>query len=170
MNRPPRNKTKVFGPEYMSHRLQVEGLVLKPLSLTVDDLRQFPLSEPVDLALICGSGRNDGVQSGYRGVRLTDLIEHADPIMRYHDSPNYMFVTLISTDLHWALFSFQELFNSTVGECAIIAIEKGGRPLDEKEGEIAFFSANDKAPGPRRLRYLKRIVLHEHTLSAEESA
>ena len=164
MKRPERAQAKVFGAEWMTHEVEVAGLVNRPLRLTVSDLRSMPHTEVNNVGLICGSGRNDGVVKSYRGVRLTAVLERADVVMKHHDSPNYMFVTVASSDAHWALFSYQELFNTSIGEQAIVIVERDGQPLDEKEGEIAFVSANDVRPGPRRLRYLQRIEVHEHSI------
>jgi hypothetical protein len=164
MKRPERANSKVFGAEWMTHAVEVVGLVNHPLKLTVDDLRSMPQTEVNNVGLICGSGRYDGVVKSYRGVRLTAVLERADVIMQHHDSPNYLFITVASSDAHWALFSYQELFNTAIGEQAIVIIERDGQPLDEREGEIAFVSANDVRPGPRRLRYLQKIEVHEHSI------
>lgn len=162
MERPQRSKPKVFDPQYMTHCLDVEGAVNYPLRFTVAELATMSLTEVRDLSMICGSGRNEGFIASYRGVLLTDVLNRADVLMREHDSPNYMYITVSSSDGHWAVFSYQELFNTSVGEQAIVIIEKDGQPLGEQEGRIAFISANDKRPGPRKLRYLKRIEVHEH--------
>jgi len=82
--------------------------------------------------------------------------------MRVHYSPNYLYVTVMSRDGRWAVFSYQELFNTSVGEQAIVIIEKDGRPLGDDEGRIAFISANDKRSGQRKMRYLKSVEVHEH--------
>jgi DMSO/TMAO reductase YedYZ molybdopterin-dependent catalytic subunit len=156
---------KVFGPEYMTHSLEVLGLVNHPLRLELADLRALPQTEVQNLSMICGSGRNLGHIESYRGVRLTAVLEKADVIMREHDAPNWIYVTVSSSDGHWALFSYQELFNTEVGDQAIVILEKDGRPLDASEGEIAFVSARDLRPGPRKLRYLQRVVVLEHPAS-----
>jgi DMSO/TMAO reductase YedYZ molybdopterin-dependent catalytic subunit len=155
---------KVFGAEWMTHEVEVVGLVNHPLKLTAGDLSSMPQTEVNNVGLICGSGRHDGVVKSYRGVRLTAVLERADVIVRRHGVANSIFVTLASSDGRLALFSYQELFNTAVGEQAIVILERDGRPLDEKEGEIAFVSANDLRPGPRRLRYLQKIEVHEHSI------
>ena len=164
MQRPEREKQKVYGTEYVTHQVEVTGAVNHPLCLGVAELRAMAMTEVRNVGLICGSGRHDGTVGSYRGVKLTEVLMRADVMMPHHDSPNYIFVTVASSDAHWALFSYQELFNTAIGEQAIVIVEKDGQPLDEKEGEIAFISGNDLRPGPRRLRYLQRIQVHEHAL------
>lgn len=162
MERPARKSEKVFGPEYVTRELEVTGLVSHPMYLSLADLQGMERTEVQDVTMICGSGRNLGVIDSYRGVRLTSVLDRADILMREHDTPNWIYITVTSSDGHWALFSYQELYNTVIGEQAIVIIEKNGQPLDEKEGQIAFISARDVRPGPRKMRYLQRVAVHEH--------
>jgi DMSO/TMAO reductase YedYZ molybdopterin-dependent catalytic subunit len=120
--RPKRSKEKVFDPAFVTHCLEVKGAVNHPLRLTAEELGAMELTEVRDVNMICGSGRNEGFIESYRGVRLTEVLNRADVIMRVHDSPNYLYVTAMSSDGRWALFSYQELFNTSVGEQVIVII------------------------------------------------
>jgi hypothetical protein len=162
MERPKNTKPKIFDSSYMTHFLDVKGEVNYPLHLTADEARSMKLTEVKDLTMICGSGRNEGFIQSYRGILLTDLLNRADVMMREHNSPSHLYVTVMSSDDHWVLFSYQELYNSSIGEQAIVILEKDGHPLGEEEGEFAFVSANDTRLGARKLRYLKSIEVHEH--------
>jgi hypothetical protein len=162
MKPPKKEKEKVYGPEYMTHYVEVAGLVNHPQRLSVEDLCKLGLTEAKDVTMICSSGRTNGVRSNYRGVLLSRVIEHADAVMRKHDSPSWMYVTVTSSDGHWALLSYQEIFNTPVGEQALVIVEKDGLPLNEFEGEIAFISGYDLRPGSRKMRYLQKIEVHEH--------
>ncbi|WP_168205926.1 molybdopterin-dependent oxidoreductase [Geobacter sp. FeAm09] len=157
----PNTKEKIYGAEYVTRQVTVSGRVNQPLVLTVDDLRKMEGAEVAGLTMICGTGRKKGVIDSYRGVLLSAVLDRADIILREHHSPNWTYVTLASSDGHWALFSWHEIFNSPVGERAVVVFERNGLPLDEKEGEIGFISGNDGRTGPRRLRYLRHIGVHE---------
>jgi DMSO/TMAO reductase YedYZ molybdopterin-dependent catalytic subunit len=162
MERPKRSKEKVFDPALVTRILEVKGAVNHPLRLTAEELGAMELTEVRDVNMICGSGRSEGFIESYRGVRLTEVLNRADVIMRVHDSPNYLYVTAMSSDGRWALFSYQELFNTSVGEQVIVIIEKNGQPLGDDEGKIALISANDTRSGQRKMRYLKSVEVHEH--------
>jgi DMSO/TMAO reductase YedYZ molybdopterin-dependent catalytic subunit len=168
MQRPPKKNSKAFGPEYMTHHLEVTGLVNRPQRLTVAELREMAPAEIQNLQMVCESGPHEG-RSSYRGVLLTAILDKADIIMREYDSPGWIYITVTSSDGHWVLFSYQELYNSPVGDQAVVVVERNGQPLGEHEGEIAFISANDKIPGPRKMRYLQRIQVHEHIPAANMS-
>lgn len=157
----PNTKEKVYGPEYVTREVEVAGLVSQPLVLTTENLREMESAEIRDLTMICGTGRKKEVIESCRGVLLSAILDRAGIILREHHSPNWIYVTLSSSDGHWALFSWHEIFNSPVGEQAVVLFEKNNRPLDENEGEISFISAGDGRPGPRRLRYLQHIGVYE---------
>jgi hypothetical protein len=161
MEKPRKTKPKVVGPEYMTHHLEVTGLIHNPLHLTVADLQQLAPADIRNLQMICESGPHPLISS-YRGVLLTAILNKADVIMKDHDSPNWIYIILSSSDGPWALFSYQELYNSAIGDQAVVITERDGRPLGDYEGEFAFISANDKLPGLRKVRYLQRIEVHEH--------
>lgn len=152
-----------YGPEYMSHELQVTGMVKNPLCLSVADLRLMAAVEINELTMICGSGTEKGSVKGYRGVLLRDILEQASASITDHHAPNRLYLKLTSNDGYMVIFSWQEINNTTVGERAIVIFERDGKPLGEDEGEFAFVSANDYRPGPRRMRYLSRIEVCEQS-------
>lgn len=156
----PHGKHK-YGREYMSHELDVTGLVGKPLCLNVEDLREMATTEIKSLTLICGSGAKKGTIESYSGVLLRDILERASVIITEHHAPNRLYLKLTSNDGYRVIFSLQEINNTVVGEKALVVFAREGRPLDENEGEFAFVSANDNRPGPRRMRYLKHIEVCE---------
>jgi len=103
----------------------------------------------------------------YRGVLLRDVLDSADIILKEHYSTNQIYIVLKSSEGYRAIFSWHEIYNTAVGDQAIVTFEKNGKPLDEKEGAIAFISAGDYRPGPRRMRYLQRIEVHEIAAAGE---
>ncbi len=156
----PHGKHK-YGREYMSHELDVTGLVERPLCLKAEDLREMATIEIKALTLICGSGTEKETIESYRGVLLRDILDRASVIITEHHAPNWLYLKLTSNDGYRVIFSWQEINNTAVGDKAIVVFERQGRPLDESEGEFAFVSANDYRPGPRRMRYLRQVEVCE---------
>lgn len=165
----PGHMPKVYGAEYMTHELAVEGLVRNPLRLSVSELRGMELVEVRDLKMVCGSGEELELIGSYRGVPLAEILKRAEIVKRDRGSSGRIYVTVVSSDGRGTLFSYQELFNSVIGEGAIVIVEKNGAPLDESEGEIAFVSAKDLRSGARKLRYLVRVGVHEHDPETERA-
>jgi len=145
----------------MTHELTVSGLVNNPLLLRVADLRQMEVSEVRNLNMLCRTGKAKGTVESYRGVLLRTILDRADILLKEHCSPNWIYITLSSNEGDGAIFFMNEIYNTPVGEQAIVIFERNGKPLDQNEGEIAFISASDYRPGPRRIRYLQRVEVHE---------
>ncbi|MEN6373792.1 MAG: molybdopterin-dependent oxidoreductase [Smithella sp.] len=154
-------KKKIYDPRYMTYELIVAGLVKNRLHLRVEDLQRMEISEVRNLTMLCGSGKEKGIVESYRGVLLRHILDSADIILKEHYSTNRIYFALKSSEGYWAIFSWHEIYNTAVGDQAVVIFEKNGEPLDEKEGAIAFISAGDYRPGPRRMRYLQKIEVHE---------
>lgn len=159
--KPERNHKHKYGSEYMVTELLINGLVNKPLTLTVADLKKMRDVEIKELTMYCGSGQKKKVIDSYRGVLLQDIMNLADVIIADHHAPNRLYLTLRSNDGYLTVLSWLEITNSILGEKAIVAYERDGNLLNEDEGCFVFVSGNDLRPGPRRMRYLKEITVCE---------
>ena len=151
----------VYGPEYVAERLVVTGLVHNPLMLSVPDLKMMHDVEIKELTMFTGSKQTKKVIGSYRGVLLKDILELADIVIADYHAPNRIYLKLHSNDGYASVVSWHEVTNSIIGEKAIVAYERDGKPLDENEGNFVFVSGNDFRPGPRRMRYLKEVVVCE---------
>ncbi|MGV2291603.1 molybdopterin-dependent oxidoreductase [Trinickia sp. YCB016] len=145
--------------------LSIAGQVRQPLSLSLDDLREFESIRAAPFDLRCFTSkrfiRNVG---GYRGARLTDVIEKAGLL---NESPTDFKRTVFIAAAHdgYAVtFSWHELFNTPIGDSVLVAYECDGRPLGVEEGAPILFSGSDRHSAPRHVKRLARIVARVLTL------
>jgi len=157
----PNKKIKIDAPGYKPHKLSVSGLVNNPLLLCVEDLQQMEVVELRNLNMFYRTGMADGTAEKYQGVLLRTILDRADILLKEHCSPNWIYITLSSNEGDGAIFFMNEIYNTPVGELACVIFEKKGNRLDQNEGEIGFISASDYRPGPRLIRSLQRIEVHE---------
>ncbi|NHH78354.1 molybdopterin-dependent oxidoreductase [Burkholderia gladioli] len=138
--------------------LRIEGDVLRPMSLSLTELAALPATRCEPFALRCfTSGRYIRDVEPYRGVRLTELFTLAglhDPASG--DFKRTVFLA-IGHDGYVVTFSWHELFNTAIGEQAIVAYECGGRALGEA-GAPLLFSGADISPAPRHVKRLASLV------------
>ncbi|HEY2000248.1 molybdopterin-dependent oxidoreductase [Paraburkholderia sp.] len=137
------------------------GRVLRPLSLSVEQLRTYDsvLGKPFDLRCFTTNRYIRRVEP-YRGVRLTDLVEQAG--LR-NDAPGdfkRMVFVAVAQDGYAVSFSWHELFNTPVGEQVLIAYECDGQPLSVEDGAPVLYSGADIMAAPRHLKRLARVVVH----------
>jgi DMSO/TMAO reductase YedYZ molybdopterin-dependent catalytic subunit len=137
----------------------LEGDFLQTLSVDLAQFREQPnvVSDPFDLRCYTTNRFIRSVDT-YRGVLLKDLILKAG--LRPEPAGEFKRTVFIAVahDGYAVTFSWHELFNTPVGERAIVAYECGGRALSSEEGAPILFSGADILPAPRHVKRLARIV------------
>ncbi|WP_084170152.1 molybdopterin-dependent oxidoreductase [Paraburkholderia ferrariae] len=138
--------------------LHVTGSLMRPLALSLDDLQAFPAVTCAPFDLRCyTTQRFIRTVEPYRGVLLTDLIQHAGVRCDTPGEFKRMIFVALGHDGYAVMFSWHELFNTPVGQQAIIAYECGGKALSEESGAPVLFSGADLVPAPRHVKRLARI-------------
>lgn len=156
---PPGVRTKVYGRVYMSTSVEILGLVSSPRRFSYEELLTRPRVDADGFVIVCGSGKVKDTPREISGVLLRDLLDEAGVVLKEHEDPNLTYVIATGNDGYRALFSWHELFNTSIGEGVMVVLEKDGLPLGEHEGRFCLVSARDERPGPRRIRYLSSVVV-----------
>lgn len=109
-----------------SYRLRVDGLVERPLTLTLEDLRALPRAEQVsDFKCVTGWSVQD---VRWRGVRFRDLLEAAGP------KPEARWLRFISDEVPYTdTLSFDQALLPDV----MLALDMDGMPLSRPHGAPA---------------------------------
>jgi hypothetical protein len=125
--------------------------------LTVDDLRKFPSQQIAEITITRQSGADAGKLQNVKGVRLRDILDQAKIVTQDHNDVKKMVIIATASDGYKAVFSWNELFNSSSGDGALVYFEKDGKPLGDDEGRIAMISSKDTRTGPRHVKWLQSI-------------
>jgi hypothetical protein len=141
------------------HGFEVNGRVEQPWRFDLAKLLTMDIVSFEDIPLICGSGEPKGRIGQCRGVLLTDIITAGSVITTEHNDTKKMFLIVSSCDGYRTVFSWQEVFNTSVGEGIIVLLEKNGVPVHDGCGAVDLFSANDFLSGPRYVKRLTRIEI-----------
>jgi hypothetical protein len=70
-------------------------------------------------------------------------------------------VVATASDGYKAVFSWNELYNTSVGLGVLVLYAKDDKPLADDEGRIALISINDTGTGPRHVRWLKDVEVRK---------
>jgi len=143
-----------------STALLVEGNVENRLSLSVADLRRFPVQQVEDIRQVRIAGapaKDGGATRRYAGVLLRDVLAAAKPVERERHDLRRSIVVATATDGYKAVFSWAELFLSPIGDGAMVIFERDGASLPASEGPLAIVSLKDTQPGPRHVKWLERL-------------
>jgi DMSO/TMAO reductase YedYZ molybdopterin-dependent catalytic subunit len=138
-----------------SASVAVSGSVKKPLALSVDDLKAFPADQVATVAVHGRPGASEP-SSSVRGVKLTAVLDRAGLAEAGHDDWKRTVVVASGTDGYRVVFSWPELYETTVGDEVVVVLERDGRPLGDGDGHIALASPADRRPA-RNVKWLNRI-------------
>lgn len=141
------------------NKLRVTGRVATPLTLGMHELRAMDIEEIEDLPIICGSGTPKGRISGCKGVLLENVIRLAEVIKEEDNDTKKMFIVASAKDGFKVVFSWQEIFNTSVGGGALILIEKEGKVLDIEKDQLELISTEDYFTGARYVKGLEGIEI-----------
>jgi len=106
----------------------------------------------------CGTGEPKDKIKQCSGILLTDIIEEAKVIIQDHNDTKKMYIIARSNDGYATLFSWQELFNTSVGQGVVLLLERDGRKLYREQEHLDIISTNDFLSGPR---YVKQLSVLE---------
>ncbi|WP_233837650.1 molybdopterin-dependent oxidoreductase [Paraburkholderia sp. ZP32-5] len=134
------------------------GEVLRPMSVSLDDLEQLGsvLVDPFDLRCFT-TRRLIRTVAGYRGVLLKELITAAG--LRNAATGDFKRTIFVASahDGYAVTFSWRELFNTPIGEQAIVAYECGGEPLSAADGAPILYSGADIFSAARHVKRIAKI-------------
>lgn len=144
----------------LSH-VQLEGWVRRPLRLDAEALAGFaPLTVP-DFLVVCTLDGAHGSPHPLRGVPLNKLLAAAEPAFAQRTDFKRVAVVAESREGYRALFSWNELCNSMLGDGVLLAWDCAAAPLPGNSGPFVLVSLHDRATGPRYVQRLASIVLHK---------
>lgn len=140
--------------------LSIGGAVKNTAILSAESLRASPLLaeiEPIPLTVSGGEVRR--TLTGYRGIKLTELLDQAQFEPSDHNSLKRSYAIVRARDNYTVVFSWSELYNTTIGSGVLVLVEKDSQALAPTEGPLALISRLDLRTGPRHVRWLTSVEI-----------
>jgi DMSO/TMAO reductase YedYZ molybdopterin-dependent catalytic subunit len=135
-------------------RLAVKGDVEKPLSLTLEDLRQMPRKT------LKVTNPHDKKEETYEGVLVTELLNRAGVPQgaQLRGAAMATYVQADAADGYRVIFSLAELDTDFQDSDVIVADTMNGAPLDDKTGPFRLVAPHDKRPA-RWIKMLQSLTV-----------
>lgn len=142
----------------MTGVLEILGLP-RPGRFTVPDLQTMARHDLGPTQVLCFSGRPIAQVDSYAGARLVDVLERCGLSEWPRPELKRCVIRAQGGDGYQAIFSWNELCNSVIGEKVLVLYEKNAAPLDAHLGTLCLISAHDARLGPRHLRGLSQVTV-----------
>jgi len=141
----------------MESTLDIQGHGLQARRLSHAELRAMPRHELGAVDVLCLTGRQVSHVEKLAGARLTDILNLVGLAELPRAELKQCIIVAEGQDGYRAVFSWNELHNTPVGNKVQVLYEQGGTSLDAHLGALCLISANDLHLGPRHLRSLCRV-------------
>lgn len=140
----------------------IKGLVAKESVITMDSLNNYPLKEIGDIKVTDHTGAFKHSDEKLKGILLKDVLNHSTwTISGGPHMFSNLYFTCVGSDGYAVVYSWNELFNTPVGDQVYIILEKNGVKADRLKESLQMASMSDYKTGRRYLHNLDRIVVSQ---------
>jgi hypothetical protein len=139
--------------------ITVSGKVKSEKKFLIADLQKFSLRPIGDVVISNHKGESKGTAKGMKGILLRDML---DQVALDTDNPKlfseYYFVCK-AADGYKVVYSWNELFNTTVGNTVYLILEKDQKSMIGNEDSMLMISTQDVRTGRRYVKNLETIFV-----------
>jgi len=138
---------------------EVTGSVKRSLKLSVNDLAAFRHDSLGDLIIKNKRGEQKGIARQLKGILLKTILDSAEIMADKPKDYSELIVTLVASDGYKNVYSWNELYNTEVGNHVYIITEMDSKPVSEIQDRILVISLFDFNSGRRHLKALEKIEI-----------
>lgn len=143
-----------------THQFTISGNVQKESVITMDSLNSYPLKDIGNIKVTDHTGNFKHGDEDLKGVLLKDILNHSQLNATPHLFSQFYFVCT-GSDGYKVVYSWNELFNTGIGDHVYIVLEKNGKKIADLPESLQMVSMLDQKTGRRYLPNLDKIVV-EH--------
>jgi hypothetical protein len=137
----------------------ISGEVFSPLTVSVMDLKKWKEVVIGDLVVIDHLGEKKSEAKGLKGILLKEILQTAEIKSETPKVLSEYYFVFTASDNYKVVYSWNELFNTLVGESVYLVTEKNGKIITEMDDSILVVSTKDFKTGRRNLKGLASIAV-----------
>ena len=155
--------TSAFAQEVLkpTQSFLISGKVKRESVITMDSLNQYPLNEVGNLKVTNHLGEFKHQDEHLKGVLLKDVLSHTSYAVSSPKLLSELYFTCSGADGYKVVYSWNELYNTPVGDQVYIVMEKNGVKAAQMPENIQMTSLMDFKTGRRYLHNLNRITVSQ---------
>ncbi|MDM8174118.1 molybdopterin-binding protein [Olivibacter sp. 47] len=131
----------------------------KKTTLTFEETATFEVHSLDSLRIYNHAGVYRSTLKAVKGILLKDILKD---ITFGEESPKVLseyYIVCIATDGYKVVLSWNELFNTPIGDSVLVVTNIKAATNGEQENELALLSPKDKATGRRYVKQLQTIKI-----------
>lgn len=148
-----------FGP--VTHQFSITGKIKNPSVITMDSLAKYNIVPIGGMAVTDHTGALKHTDADLKGILLKDILSHTIIDAKGPHFYSAYYFTCVGSDGYKVVYSWNELFNTEVGNHVFIIMEKNGVTADKLPESIQMASMMDMKTGRRYLHNLAKIIVSE---------
>jgi hypothetical protein len=135
----------------------VSGEVFAPLTVSVMDLKKWKEVAIGDLVITNHLGEKKSEGKGLKGILLKEILQTTEIKSESPKVLSEYYFVFTASDGYKVVYSWNELFNTSVGESVYLVTEKNGKTITEMDDSILVVSLKDFKTGRRNVKGLASI-------------
>ncbi len=140
-------------------KFTITGKIKKESVITIDSLKQYTIKTLGDLKVTDHLGNFKHEDEQLKGVLLRDVLSHTVFASASPKLLSTFYFVCTGIDGYKVVYSWNELYNTVVGDNVFIIMEKNGVKIDKMPERIQMTSYADFKTGRRYLHNLDKIVV-----------
>ena len=135
----------------------ISGRVKDSLVVTIGDLKELPATQLGNIPITNHHGEFRSEMKDVEGVSLKAILSKVEiPSESPRELSEYYFV-LIASDGYKVVYSWNEIFNTSVGDSIFVLTKMDGMGLEAMQNRISTLATTDFRTGRRYTKGLARI-------------
>ena len=142
-----------------TEEFSVTGEIKTELILTLGDLEKQSSTPIPDVVITNHQGAPRGTAKQLKGILIKELLKDLE---LKEESPKLFsefYLVFIAEDGYRVVYSWNEIFNSPLGDQLFLITSRDGKSLKEMEERILILTPTDFKTGRRHIKGLSKIVV-----------
>ncbi|MDI1355966.1 MAG: molybdopterin-binding protein [bacterium] len=142
-----------------SDEFTIGGTIKSELMITVAALESLPSLPIQDQILRNHKGEIKDTLKNVKGVPLNVILGKIEFVYKKPRELDELYFVMVGSEDHKVVFSYNEIFNSDLGNRCYFITEINGKKLTQLPERILFISTGDENVGHRYIQGLKKILI-----------
>ena len=135
----------------------ISGDVKSPVTIQIGDLKKWAVVNIGDVTITNHLGEKKSEAKGLKGVLLKDVLGSVEINAESPKVLSEYYFVCKANDGYTVVYSWNELFNTGVGDAAYIVTEKDGKSASSMDDAVLMISPKDFKTGRRHVKSLTTI-------------